>query len=159
VDEDSDTEPDRPAGKVMLEAEELAADEAPGAVAFRLAGIYGPGRERLVTAARRGECPAGEANRWLNQIHADDAADLAAELLTLPSPPKVVVGVDREPARRSDVLGWLRERLGVPADPSTPTPPSRDRGSKRCRSPVGRCPLVPPRLSHLPGGIRDAPSP
>lgn len=134
VDEDSDAVPDRPAGKILLEAEALAAAEAPGPVALRLAGIYGPGRERLVTAARRGECATGESDRWLNQIHGDDAAALAGELLTLPSPPPVVVGVDREPARRSEVLGWLRDHVGVPADPTSPTPPSRDRGSKRCRS-------------------------
>ncbi len=140
VDETSETRPLRPAGRVMLEAEALVSARTPGPVTLRLAGIYGPGRQRLITAARRGETPGPEEDRWLNQIHADDAARLAAELLTDAAPPPRVVGVDRAPARRSEVLAWLRDRLGVASDPTVTSGPGRDRADKRCRSRVADAP-------------------
>lgn len=112
----------------------------PKGVAFRLAGLYGPGRTRLVQsvhegtlgrdgrAAHQAGAPGGR-DRYTNRIHRDDAARAIAHLLALPSPAPVYVGVDEEAAPLSEVAAFLAARLGVSA-PALEAPP---RG-KRCSS-------------------------
>jgi nucleoside-diphosphate-sugar epimerase len=48
---------------------------------LRLTGIYGPGREWLLTQVRRGYRVAVDPPLYANRIHADDAAGLMACLL------------------------------------------------------------------------------
>jgi nucleoside-diphosphate-sugar epimerase len=121
-------------GRVMLEAEQLALKSGIPASIVRLTGIYGPGREWLLTQVRRGYRVAVEPPLYANRIHADDAAGLMACLLeadrrgvTLDD---VYIGVDDEPAALADVVGWLRGYLGVTewADGDS----VRRTGSKRC---------------------------
>lgn len=136
VDEDSPTEPTRFTGDILLEAEELV--HAADGTSLRLAGIYGPGRGRLIERVRAGDevCVDGR-DAWTNRIHADDAGAALAHLLTIAEPASVYVGVDDEPVRRCEVITWLAERLGV--RPPRHVPPddadARARGgSKRCRN-------------------------
>ena len=77
---------------------------------LRLAGIYGPGRTALVDRVRSGK-PVG--NEWTNRIHVDDAAAAIVHLMTMASPERLYIGVDREPARIGDVADFLADRLGV----------------------------------------------
>lgn len=83
VDEDSPAEPDRATGRLLLGAEKLAI-EAGGAV-VRLAGIYGPGRSFVLKNLLEGKSgievtPEAPDGRYLNQIHADDAAAALAHV-------------------------------------------------------------------------------
>jgi shikimate kinase/nucleoside-diphosphate-sugar epimerase len=83
VDETSPAEPERETGRLLREAENIAL-EAGGCVA-RLAGIYGPGRSFLLKNLLEGQA-AIEGNsgqgRYLNQIHAHDAASALVHLIT-----------------------------------------------------------------------------
>lgn len=139
VDERSPTEPSRATGHVLLEGEALAhAEPIPGTV-LRLAGIYGPGRTRLVERVRSGEARTQrDPPRYTNRIHRDDAAGALRHLLRLEAPEPVYLGVDREPAPEQEVHAWLAERLGVPPPPAAERPPgdaSRAPGrNKRCSS-------------------------
>ncbi len=81
VDETSTTEAESYSGRLMLEAEQLALDSGIAASRVRLTGIYGPGREWLLTQVRRGYQVAVEPPLYGNRIHADDAAGLLAFLL------------------------------------------------------------------------------
>lgn len=117
VEESTLTSPSSFRGTVMVGAEALAATApAHRRVVARLAGIYGPGRDRLVRRIRRGEAVA---DRWTNRIHADDAGTALAHLVTAPDPlvPDVVNVVDTEPARTGDVTSFVAGLLGVPAPP------------------------------------------
>ncbi|WP_413703813.1 NAD-dependent epimerase/dehydratase family protein [Pseudomonas sp. Pseusp16] len=121
-------------GRVMLEAEQLALKSGIPASIVRLTGIYGPGREWLLTQVRRGYRVAVEPPLYANRIHADDAAGLMACLLEADrrgvALDDVYIGVDDEPAALADVVNWLRGYLGVTEwddDASV-----RRTGSKRC---------------------------
>ena len=134
VDESSATQAVGYSGQVMLEAEQVAFDSGIPATTLRLTGIYGPGREWLLSQVRQGYRVAIEPPLYGNRIHVDDAAGLLAFLLQHVeqggSLDKVYIGVDDAPAPLSEVVGWLREYLGVTEwaeDASV-----RRAGSKQC---------------------------
>lgn len=134
VDETSPTQALGYSGQVMLEAEQVAFDSDIPATTVRLTGIYGPGREWLLSQVRQGYRVAVEPPLYGNRIHVDDAAGLLAFLLQHVeqggSLDKVYIGVDDAPAPLAEVVGWLREYLGVTEwaeDASV-----RRAGSKQC---------------------------
>lgn len=134
VDETSPTQALGYSGQVMLEAEQVAFDSGIPATTVRLTGIYGPGREWLLSQVRQGYRVAVEPPLYGNRIHVDDAAGLLAFLLQHVeqggSLDKVYIGVDDAPAPLAEVVGWLREYLGVTEwaeDASV-----RRAGSKQC---------------------------
>lgn len=120
--------------RCLLEGERIAREA--GGVVLRLAGIYGPGRTKLLERVRSGLAThALDQDEWTNRIHADCAARALRLLLSLEQPEPLYLGVDDEPAKRREVLQWLADRLGAPA-PQAARPPvrrsDRPRTSKRC---------------------------
>lgn len=139
VDEESVTEPQGFSGRRLLEAERLLLGCGRPAAVLRLAGIYGPGRTRLIDEVRGGAAtvPDGSEPLWTNRIHADDCAGALRHLLRLPADEMrgVWLGVDDEPCDRAVVLDWLADRLGVARPRRVPVgdAPARTRpGNKRC---------------------------
>lgn len=134
VDESSSAVAAGYSGQVMLEAEQLALNSGFPASIVRLTGIYGPGREWLLTQVRRGYRVVTDPPLYGNRIHVDDAAGLMAFLLEADhrgvALDDVYIGVDDAPAPLADVVAWLREYLGVTewADDAS----VRRTGSKRC---------------------------
>lgn len=134
VDETSSAVAAGYSGQVMLEAEQLALNSGFPASVVRLTGIYGPGREWLLTQVRRGYRVVTEPPLYGNRIHVDDAAGLMAFLLEADhrdvALDDIYIGVDDAPAPLADVVAWLREYLGVTewADDAS----VRRTGSKRC---------------------------
>ncbi|WLI12760.1 MULTISPECIES: SDR family oxidoreductase [Pseudomonas] len=134
VDETSPTVAGGYSGRLMLEAEQVARDSGIPASIVRLTGIYGPGREWLLTQVRRGYRVAIDPPLYANRIHVDDAAGLLAFLLEADrrgvALDDAYIGVDDAPAPMAEVVGWLREFLGVTewADDAS----VRRAGSKRC---------------------------
>ncbi|MBV4532062.1 SDR family oxidoreductase [Pseudomonas sp. SWRI107] len=134
VYETSATEPEGYSGKLMLEAERLALASSIPASIVRLTGIYGPGREWLLTQVRQGYRVADEPPLYGNRIHADDAAGLLAFLLQADARGVALedcyIGVDDAPAPLAEVVAWLREYLGVTEWSDEQR--VRRTGSKRC---------------------------
>jgi nucleoside-diphosphate-sugar epimerase len=138
VDETSAAEPIEATNRCLLDGERVLEAGPFPSVVLRLAGIYGPGRTRLVeeVLAGRARRPRG-GPRWTNRIHRDDCVGAIAHLLALADPAPVYVGVDQEPAELGDVLTWIAARLGRPPPPvreegegeSRARP---ERGNKRC---------------------------
>ncbi|MDH4655967.1 NAD-dependent epimerase/dehydratase family protein [Pseudomonas sp. JS3066] len=134
IDETSPAEAEGYSGQVMLEAERLVLGSGIPATCVRLTGIYGPGREWLLKQVRMGYRVVSEPPLYANRIHADDCAGLLAHLLKADADGVALddfyIGVDDTPAPLHEVVGWLRERMGVTewADEST----VRRSGSKRC---------------------------
>jgi nucleoside-diphosphate-sugar epimerase len=119
VDESSPARPSTWWGRVQLEAEaRLAAASVPFSVA-RLAGLYGPGRTRLIDRAREPleARPARQAEpHFTNRIHRDDAAAFLLHLARIAAPERLYLACDNQPADRAMVLRWIRRASGLPGE-------------------------------------------
>jgi nucleoside-diphosphate-sugar epimerase len=138
---DEETPTPAPAGSpvaALIDAERWLLDAFPGrAASLRLAGIYGPGRDRLIRMAARGEAVCYDEKQYTNRIHRDDAAAALAHLLAVPDLQPIYIGADADPADWSDVMRWLCQRLAVPPPPTTTradASPRQRRSNKRCNS-------------------------
>ncbi|MNG97099.1 NAD dependent epimerase/dehydratase family protein [compost metagenome] len=134
IDETAATEPQGYSGRIMLEAERLALASGIPASLVRLTGIYGPGREWLLSQVRQGYRVAEEPPLYGNRIHAEDAAGLLAFLLQADADGVALedcyIGVDDAPAPLAEVVAWLREYMGVTEWSDQQR--VRRTGSKRC---------------------------
>ena len=134
VDEDTPTDPTSATGAVLVEAERSLWRRRPDAVSLRLAGVYGPGRTRLIEQVRDGRALRPERVVHTNRIHRDDAAAALLHLSVLPSDPAACyLGVDDEPAPLGEVVAFLAAELGLPTPPVGDVRRSRG-GDKRGRN-------------------------
>ncbi len=118
LDEDSPTAPASVTGAVIREAEDLLHSRRPDAIVLRLAGIYGPGRTRLIDQVRSGTTDPGQG-QLTNRIHRDDAAAAIVHLTTAVSDPApLYLGVDNQPVELAEVLEFLAGELHVPLGPA-----------------------------------------
>ncbi|MCC6562377.1 MAG: NAD-dependent epimerase/dehydratase family protein [Xanthomonadales bacterium] len=119
VDEDSPCRPQRFNGRVLLDAEALARRSGREALALRLGGLYGPGRDLLPQRLRSGEPLAvSEPPQFSNRIHIEDAAAAVAHLL-LCGDRGIFNLVDDDPAAQPEVLDWLADAMRLPRLPKT----------------------------------------
>lgn len=115
VTEDTTPTPTRETAKVLLAAEHDARALFDEVVVLRPAGIYGPGRTSTINRVLQGH-PADHA-RMTNRIHRDDLVTAIAAVLHAQKPPRLIHGVDTEPAPMGAVLEYLAQQLGVAVPP------------------------------------------
>jgi nucleoside-diphosphate-sugar epimerase len=101
-------------GAVLKDCESLC-QSYDGAVALRLSGIYGPGRNYMIRRAQAGEL--GRAH-WTNRIHIDDAAQAIAHVANLQNPNAIYCVSDDQPALETEVLAWLQDQQAAPPNDS-----------------------------------------
>ena len=134
VDEDSPTEPSHAGGQHLLAGERLFLDGAYPATVLRLAGIYGPGRTRLIDSLRQGTATYQDSPPvYLNLIHRDDCVGALRHLAALARPASLYVGVDYRPVERGTLLRWLSGVLDTPP-PRLVASTTNRRSNKRCRN-------------------------
>jgi nucleoside-diphosphate-sugar epimerase len=127
ADEETPANPDAGRNARRLEAERawtgFGRDRSLPLDIFRLAGIYGPGRNPLERVR------AGQAHRIVkpgqvfNRIHVDDIAQIvAAAALQEHGEPamRIFNAADDEPAPPQDVIAYAAELLGVTPPPEIP---------------------------------------
>ncbi|WP_425508011.1 NAD-dependent epimerase/dehydratase family protein [Tahibacter caeni] len=131
IDEDTPCVPLAFNGRLLLDAERRLAGMREAVVA-RLSGIYGPGRQRLVSQVVDGSArrPAGAAE-FSNRIHVDDAAGALVHLLGLERPQACYLVSDDYPAPLAEVQAWIAAQLALPPPPPEPAPGQRAVGNKR----------------------------
>jgi nucleoside-diphosphate-sugar epimerase len=114
VDETSTTDPKEFNGKILLQAESITKDCPFPNISIRFSGIYGPGRERMLSLA---EDPSGlsieRLHSYSNRIHRDDCAAMIEHLLKFQNPASCYIGSDNEPALTKDILVWLRTKQNI----------------------------------------------
>jgi len=133
VTEASETEPTHATGKILRKTEALVLSKR-GTVA-RLAGIYGPGRSALLRRFLNGEATIDpESDRFVNQIHRDDAASAIRLLIgKSESAAQVYNVVDNEPILLNDCYRWLAAKLNRPIPPTARPVLSEVEGSASSR--------------------------
>lgn len=104
-----------------LLAGERMARELFGAIVVRPAGIYGPGRDRMLRTVREGR-PVAHRRRT-NRIHEEDLAHLLVALLEHSDPPQLLHAVDDSPARLGEVVAYIADRLALPVPPAAEPDP------------------------------------
>ncbi len=126
VDEASAAEPTHFSGRRLLEGEHLLRRARVSAAAVRFAGIYGPGRTRMIDTVRSGAAtiPSGPPS-WSNRIHRDDCAGVLQHLLELPEIEPLYCAVDHEPTETAELLRWIAMRLGAEPPHTADAPPGR----------------------------------
>jgi nucleoside-diphosphate-sugar epimerase len=116
VDESSPLAPSTPRGLRRLEAERAWASLLPVHI-FRLAGIYGPGRNALESirdgTARRIVKPG----QVFSRIHVDDIAGVLLASIAKPNPGAAYNVCDDEPCPPQDVIAYAATLLGVKPPP------------------------------------------
>lgn len=154
VDESSPCDPTREGGRACLEAEQLLRGGPLGmrTIILRCAGLYGPGRTPMAASIRAGEPIAAPADGYLNLIHIDDAAEIAAWAADNQPPPELFNVADGHPVIRRQYYEELARILNAPppvfAAPSSDSPAATRAagGDKRVR-----CDRL---LTRLPGPLR-----
>ena len=133
VDEDSPTEPRGFNGRRVLEGERtLHQSGFPGTV-VRFAGIYGPGRDRMLRKVEDGDPCHADPPQYTNRIHEDDCVAVLAHVSRLESADACYLAVDDEPCTDCEVMDWLAGRMGRARPGRVPAPPDGGRaGNKRC---------------------------
>lgn len=134
VDEDSETAPVHFSGRRTLEAEGLLRAARTPSTVLRCAGIYGPGRTRLIDAVRQGKASMSE--RYTNRIHRDDIAGAILHLMAMSEPPTTLLLSDDEPSPQRSVTAFIAARLGVPLPSATDSQAEATGrgGDKRCKN-------------------------
>ena len=87
---------------------------------FRLAGIYGPGRNairQLLDGTARRIVKPGQV---FSRIHVEDVASVLEASMARPNPGRIYNVCDDEPAPPQDVVTFAAELLGVPPPPEEP---------------------------------------
>ena len=132
VDEDTVPSPADFRGAEILKGEDFVRNGSIPGVSFRLGGIYGPARARLLERVRSGEASClGNEHVWSNRIHRNDAAGALMHLLTRDDPEPVYIGVDDEPSPICEVYRYLARLAGVP-EPAVGAKSREQSSNKRC---------------------------
>ena len=135
VDEESATLPESFSGKRLLEAEQLLAESAIATTVVRFAGIYGPGRRRLIEQVKARQGCAETPALYTNRIHRDDCVGILAHLINCDRSGKLMadcyIGVDSEPVTMWQLKNWLAQQMNI-APAALIKKSATRRNSKRC---------------------------
>lgn len=84
---------------------------------FRLAGIYGPGRNQLVSLREGTAKRIIKPGQVFSRIHVDDIAQVLATSIARPAPGTAYNVCDNEPAPPQEVVTFAAELLGITPPP------------------------------------------
>ncbi|WP_444926280.1 sugar nucleotide-binding protein [Microbulbifer sp. TRSA002] len=103
-------------GDSLLAAEEIIHNAIPNSCIVRFAGIYGPGRDRLLSQVRAGRCAPPQPPQYSNRIHVDDCIGFLLHLIErhkqgwVPEP--LYIGADSQPVPMYELQQWLVKAMG-----------------------------------------------
>jgi len=137
VSEESPAEPKHETGKILHESEDLVLGSNGNVV--RLAGLYGPGRSALLRKFLNREARLDPENdRFMNQIHRDDAASALQFLLRAGSVGQIYNLADNQPTLLSECYRWLATKLDRPLPTVEKSESKRKRGDSNKRVSNGK---------------------
>jgi nucleoside-diphosphate-sugar epimerase len=124
VDEDFPLTPNTERGEKRVTAEgqwlRLYHDHGVPVHVFRLAGIYGPGRNQILTVRDGTAKRVIKAGQVFSRIHVEDIAGVLLASMARPNPGRVYNVADDEPCPPQDVVAYAARLLGVEPPPEIP---------------------------------------
>jgi nucleoside-diphosphate-sugar epimerase len=84
---------------------------------FRLAGIYGPGRNQLLSIRAGTARAIVKPGQVFSRIHVEDIAGVLAASIAMPRPGRVYNVCDDEPAPPEDVVAYAAKLMSAPPPP------------------------------------------
>jgi nucleoside-diphosphate-sugar epimerase len=124
VDETTPPTPSSERSRRRLAAEEAwlawGRESGKAVQVFRLAGIYGPGRNALANLASGSARRIVKPGQVFNRIHVEDVARALLAALAAPRPGAIYNIADDEPAPPQDVVAYAARLLGVEPPPEIP---------------------------------------
>lgn len=124
VDEDSPLEPNTTRGHRRLDAErgwlKLHNDYGLPVQLFRLAGIYGPGRNQLLSVLNGSARRIIKPGQIFSRIHVEDIAGVLAASMARPHPGRAYNVCDDEPCPPQEVVEFAASLLGLPLPAEIP---------------------------------------
>jgi nucleoside-diphosphate-sugar epimerase len=118
VDEDTPPNPSQPRTRARIVAENAWRDVGKPLAIFRIAGIYGPGRNALVNLADGSARRIVKPGQIFNRIHVDDIATSVAVAATQEAS-GIFNLADDEPAPPHDVIAFAARLMGIAPTPET----------------------------------------
>ena len=108
--------------RVDAETQWRAFSEAHGvpSMYFRLAGIYGPGRNQLTSVVNQTARRIDKPEQVFSRIHVEDIATILAASIARPDAGRAYSVCDDEPAPPQDVVAYAAELLGQSPPPLVP---------------------------------------
>jgi nucleoside-diphosphate-sugar epimerase len=120
VDEASPLKPTTVRGERRLAAETAWRDLGLPFHIFRLAGIYGPGRNQLVSLRDGTAKRIVKEGQVFSRIHVEDIAGVLVASIAKPNPGQAYNVCDDEPCPPQDVVAFAAQLLKIPAPPEIP---------------------------------------
>jgi nucleoside-diphosphate-sugar epimerase len=116
--------------KILLSQESLVLGSKFPSIIFRLAGIYGPGRNR-VRSILDGRVKPALSDIYMNRIHLADIVRGIRLLMEKGVPGQIYIGADDGPCTQREFYTWVYERLSTPLPKSGAGEPAHG-SNKRC---------------------------
>ncbi len=113
IDESTPVYPDNPKSQILLDAEQQILNSDFESIILRLAGIYGPGRNRIETLLNHTWPKPNEPDRYVNLIHLKDILRLILFLLENGTSNSIYIGVDHQPVLLSELYSYLTQKLNI----------------------------------------------
>ena len=127
VDESWSCNPSSPRGSERLKAENSWLNSGLPAEVFRIAGIYGPGRNILSRLKAGGyQAVQWEPPHYSSRIHIDDIVDALMAAIGKPKAGRIANLADDEPLPHADYVVEVANMIGAPA-PEILTPEAGER--------------------------------
>ncbi len=120
VTEDSPLTPNTERGDRRLKAETAWLAMPLPVHIFRLAGIYGPGRNQLLTVLDGTAQRIIKPGQVFSRIHVEDIATILEASIARPHPGRAYNVCDDEPCPPQDVVAFAAELLSLPVPPDIP---------------------------------------
>ncbi len=99
--------------KILLAQEQLVLNSGHPSIVFRLAGIYGPARNR-VKSILEGRIKPSFSGGYMNRIHLVDIVRGIKLLLEKGQPGEIYLGCDDQPTTQKEFYTWVYEKLTLP---------------------------------------------
>lgn len=132
VDESTPAEPNRETSVVLARTEQVLVESGLPVTVLRASGIYGPGRNHLITQVRNGTAQLPFGSHWTNRIHRDDLARAIVHVAGLGDlAEQLYLVTDNEPAQLEEVFTFLAGELDLPTPPAATEPSVRRAADRR----------------------------